>query len=120
MSVKPLKVGQVFLQKKIANSKSKEINETIKNVPIGNGNLNMSKLLNEVIDKIDSIGTRNLYGENNMISPAGNLNLSPAPVEVDIKREIAIGKVDKNAVKSEEIKGKVNNKLDKLRALRKK
>ena len=40
------------------------------------------------------------------------------PVEVDIKREIAVGKVDKNAVKSEVIQGKVNNKLDKLKALR--
>ena len=39
-------------------------------------------------------------------------------IEVDIKREIAIGKLDTNAVKSEEIKGKVNNKLDKLRKLR--
>ena len=39
-------------------------------------------------------------------------------IDVDIKREIAIGKVNKNAVKSEIINGKVNNKLDKLRALR--
>ena len=40
-------------------------------------------------------------------------------IEVDIKREIAIGKIDTNAVKSEEIKGKVNNKMDKLKKLRK-
>ena len=40
-------------------------------------------------------------------------------VEVDIKREIAIGKVDTTAVKSEEIKGKVKTKKDKLKALRK-
>ena len=39
---------------------------------------------------------------------------------IDIKREIAIGKVDASAVKSEEIKGKVNNKLSKLKALRRK
>ena len=39
-------------------------------------------------------------------------------VEVDIKREIAIGKVDSNAVKSEEFKGKVKTKKDKLKALR--
>ncbi len=39
-------------------------------------------------------------------------------IDVDIKREIAVGKVDKNAVKSEVIQGKVNNKLDKLKALR--
>ena len=39
-------------------------------------------------------------------------------VEVDIKRAIAIGDVDVNGIKSEEYKGKVNNKLDKLKALR--
>ena len=38
--------------------------------------------------------------------------------DIDIKREIAIGKVDKNAVKSEVIAGKVNNKVEKLKALR--
>jgi len=41
-------------------------------------------------------------------------------IEVDIKREIAIGKVKDDAVKSEVIEGKVNNKLSKLRELRKK
>ena len=39
-------------------------------------------------------------------------------VEVDIKREIAIGKVDTAAVKSQEFKGKVKTKKDKLKALR--
>ena len=39
-------------------------------------------------------------------------------VEVDIKREIAIGKVDASAVKSEEYIGKVQTKKDKLKALR--
>ena len=34
-------------------------------------------------------------------------------------KEIYIDKVDTNKIESEEIKGKVNNKLDKLRALRK-
>ena len=35
------------------------------------------------------------------------------------EKEIAIGKVDMSAIKSEEVKGKVNNKLNKLKALRK-
>ena len=39
-------------------------------------------------------------------------------IDIDIKREIAVGKVDKNAVKSEVIQGKVNNRLEKLKALR--
>ena len=41
-------------------------------------------------------------------------------VEVDIKREIAIGKIDQNAVKSQVFKGKVNNKVEQLKALRNK
>ena len=56
---------------------------------------------------------------------AGKLNFSipsivkkTAAVDIDIKREIAIGTVDKNAVKSEVITGKVNNKVEKLKALR--
>jgi hypothetical protein len=40
-------------------------------------------------------------------------------IDVDIKREIAIGKVDKHAVTSEVMLGTVKNKLEKLRALRK-
>ena len=40
-------------------------------------------------------------------------------IDIDIKREIAIGKVDKHAVTSEVMLGKVKNKLEKLRALRK-
>ena len=40
-------------------------------------------------------------------------------IDIDIKREISIGKVDKHAVTSEVMLGKVKNKLEKLRALRK-
>ena len=39
-------------------------------------------------------------------------------VEVDIKRSIAINKADMSDIKSEEFKGKVMNKKDKLKALR--
>ena len=39
-------------------------------------------------------------------------------IEVDIQKEISIGKVDKNAVKSEVTVGPVNNRIDKLRELR--
>ena len=74
--------------------------------PEPNGNLQMEQLMNTLINKID-----NIPGTNN--SQTG-IN----PIEIDIKREIAIGKVDTSAVKSEEIKGKVNNKLDKLKKLR--
>ena len=72
-----------------------------------NGNLQMSEFMTGVMNKLDGLTTLNpnIVGKNRAI-------------EVDIKREIAIGKLDTNAVKSEEIKGKVMNKKDKLKALR--
>ena len=74
----------------------------------------------------------NLYGE---VTPNINLDIdalasalsgkithtspqSVKAIDIDIKREIAIGDVDSNAVKSEVIEGKVNNKLKKLKELR--
>ena len=72
-----------------------------------NGNLQMSEFMTGVLNKLDGLQHLNpdIVGKNRAI-------------EVDIKREIAIGKLDTNAVKSEEIKGKVMNKKDKLKALR--
>ena len=72
--------------------------------PDPNGNLKMEELMGKVINKLDNI-------------PGGSQTGVKA-VEVDIKKEIAIGKVDMSAIKSEEIRGKVNNKLDKLKKLR--
>ena len=45
-------------------------------------------------------------------------SMRTAPAEVDIKREIAISNVDKNAVESDVYEGKVMTKSQKLRALR--
>ena len=73
--------------------------------PEPNGNLQMEELMGKVLNKLDNI--------------PGSSQTGTKAIEVDIKKEIAIGKVDASAVKSEEIKGKVNNKLDKLKALRK-
>ena len=74
-------------------------------IPDSNGNLQMEELMGKVLNKLDNI--------------PGSSQTGTKAVEVDIKREIAIGKVDTAAVKSEEYKGKVNNKLDKLKKLRK-
>ena len=73
--------------------------------PEPNGNLQMEQLMGKLINKLDNIPGESQTGTN--------------AIEVDIKREIAIGKADINGVKSEEIKGKVMNKKDKLKALRK-
>ena len=72
-----------------------------------NGNLQMSEFMTGVLNKLD--GLKNL-------NP--NIVEKNRAIEVDIKREIAISKADISNVKSEEIKGKVMNKKDKLKALR--
>ena len=72
-----------------------------------NGNLQMSEFMTGVLNKLDGLTTLN-----------PNIVEKNRAIEVDIKREIAISKADINNVKSEEIKGKVMNKKDKLKALR--
>jgi len=74
-------------------------------VPDPNGNLQMEELMGKVLNKLDNI--------------PGSSQSGTKAVEVDIKKEIAIGKLDTNTVKSEEFKGKVKTKKDKLKALRK-
>ena len=72
--------------------------------PEPNGNLQMEELMGKMLNKLDNI--------------PGVSQTGTKAVEVDIKREIAIGKVDTAAVKSEEYIGKVKTKKDKLKALR--
>ena len=72
-----------------------------------NGNLQMNEMMTGIMNKLDGL----------TVNP--DIVKKSRAVEVDIKREIAIGKADMSDIKSEEIKGKVNNKLDKLKALRK-
>ena len=71
-----------------------------------NGNLQMNEFMTGVLNKLDGL----------TVNPDKLKN--GRAVEVDIKRAIAIGKVDTNAVKSQEFKGKVKTKKDKLKALR--
>ena len=72
--------------------------------PDKNGNLQMEQLMGKLMNKLDNIPGSSQTGTN--------------AIEIDIKREIAIGKVDTSAVKSEEYIGKVQTKKDKLKALR--
>ena len=72
-----------------------------------NGNLQVNEMMTGIMNKLDGL----------TVNP--NIVQKSRAVEVDIKREIAIGKADMSSIKSEEIKGKVNNKLDKLKKLRK-
>ena len=72
-----------------------------------NGNLQMNEFMTGVMNKLDGLTNLN-----------PNIVEKNRAIEVDIKREIAISKADINGVTSEEIKGKVMNKKDKLKALR--
>ena len=71
-----------------------------------NGNLQMNEFMTGVMNKLDGL----------TVNP--DIVKKSRAVEVDIKREIAIGKADMSDIKSEEFKGKVMNKKDKLKALR--
>ena len=71
-----------------------------------NGNLQMNEFMTGVLNKLDGL----------TVNP--NIVEKSRAIEVDIKREIAIGKADISSLKSEEFMGKVMNKKDKLRALR--
>ena len=74
-----------------------------------NGNLKLEEMMNKMLGKIDKFGNKIGDSESQTGTEA---------VEVDIQREIAISKVDMNAVKSEVFKGKVKTKKDKLKVLR--
>ena len=71
-----------------------------------NGNLQMNEFMTGVMNKLDGL----------TVNP--DIVKKNRAVEVDIKRSIAIGKADLSDIKSEEFKGKVMNKKDKLKALR--
>ena len=71
-----------------------------------NGNLQMNEFMTGVLNKLDGL----------TVNP--DIVKKNRAVEVDVKRSIAIGKADLSDLKSEEFKGKVMNKKDKLKALR--
>ena len=73
--------------------------------PEPNGNLKMEELMGKMLNKLDNIPERSQTGVK--------------AIEVDIKKEIAIGKADMSSIQSQEFKGKVKTKKDKLKALRK-
>ena len=74
-----------------------------------NGNLKLEEMMSKMLGKIDKFGNR-IDGKDS--------HTGTEAIEVDIQREIAISKVDMNAVKSEVTIGKVLTKKDKLKALR--
>ena len=113
MSVKELKIGKRFIQvEKSSVNVPTPSPQQQKTITQNKQNLHSDELLKLLLNKIDSIENKtivkNVYGESE--SKTNDV------IDIDFKKELYIGKLDKNSVKSEEIKGKVNNKLDKLKA----
>jgi len=106
-SVKPL----VVVEGNIKETQDDDIyGEQTYQVPTEqNGNLKLEEMMNKMLGKIDKFGNKIGDSESQTGTEA---------IEVDIQREIAISKVDMNAVKSEVTMGKVLTKKDKLKALR--
>jgi len=73
--------------------------------PEPNGNLQVEQMMGKLMNKLDNFDSKSQTGIK--------------AVEVDIKKEIAIGKADMSSIKSQEFIGKVKTKKDKLKALRK-
>ena len=71
-----------------------------------NGNLQMNEFMTGVMNKLDGL----------TVNP--DIVQKSRALEVDIKREIAIGKIDTQAVKSEVSTNNIKSKKDKLKALR--
>ena len=68
----------------------------------------MKDMMNTMMGKLDNIKVQN-----------GNINVDNS-IEVDVKRNVFLSKADDSNVKIDNVKtGKVNNKVNKLRALRK-
>ena len=69
----------------------------------------MENMMKKMMGKIDNIKVKN-----------GNLNVYDESVQIDVKRNVFLAKPDEASVKIDKVKkGKVNNKVNKLRALRK-
>ena len=73
--------------------------------PEPNGNIQVEQMMGKLMNKLDNFDSKSQTGIK--------------AIEVDIKKEIAIGKADMSSIKSQEFKGKVKTKKDKLKALRK-
>ena len=120
MSVEPLKVGKKFIKidndapkkSKVRTEHNISVDKSYSYTPKPNGNIDVDVFMDKLLKRLSSssvIQNNNIYDDGDGIKP----------IEVDIKKEIYIDKLDENQVTVDKVvKGKVNNKLDKLRKLR--
>ena len=121
MAVRELKhVGKTFIQEKSIKDSVKELIEPKKEdknkhyyYEDKSGNIDSNDLMKMIMSKLDKIGN---YGSQNIYNEGGK---NMKAIEVDFQRDIFLNKIDDSELTSKEVKGKVNNKLDKLKALRK-
>ncbi len=120
MSVQPLVTSKIIIKKEMhdVSYESKDVK-----IPIKESN---NAKLTSIYEEPHTNTTGNIDVSELATSIAAKMMADQVKipkrkvVEVDIKREIAIGNVDKTAVKSQTYKGPVNNKVAQLRALRNK
>ena len=68
----------------------------------------MKDMMTTMMGKLDNIKVQN-----------GNINVNDNSIEVDVKRNVFLSTADDSNIKIDNVrKGKVNNKVNKLRALR--
>ena len=107
----PSKIGKQFYLFRPKKSPSMNKNENNEKT-----NVKSEDLINLLMKKIESL---NMNGGNTNIYEEKLKKEKLKAVDVDYKKEIYINKAEINKITSEEIKGKVNNKLEKLKKLRK-
>jgi len=121
MSVEPLKVGKKFFKVEdnknyVPKKKIKENDKGKKHIyneyVVKNGNIDVDIFMDKLLSKLSSSGLTKSYSDDIYGDKV-------KPVEVDIKKEIYINKLDDNQMQVDSVvEGKVNNKLEKLRKLR--
>jgi hypothetical protein len=118
LAVKKLNGRKIFLgerQSKGSFSLRKAKEQSLENL---SNNNDVSDLLNKLIDKVDSLGKNSFVNDDYIYK---NIKKDTGAIEVDIKKNLFISEFDNSNIKIDNIsKGKVNNKLDKLRRLRRK
>jgi len=130
MAVQQIKAKRI-IKHDTANPNYKPDPVIVKSEPVVNGN--KLENTNEGVYQGNIKSSTNVYGEemkdmmstmmgklDNIKVQNGNINVNDNSIEVDVKRNVFLSKADDSNVKIDNVKkGKVNNKVNKLRALRK-
>ena len=117
MAVKQLKGGKLFFGQKTnkrAFSLKQAKEKSLENL-VSNNDGNISSLLNQLIEKVDKLGNNSFTNDKYIAQKINN----KGAIEVDVKKNLFIAGYDKSDITIDSVSNKkVNNKVDKLRQLR--